>query len=588
MTIFRVWAPRAHTVDVALGSVRGEAVRQAPMSVGERGWWEADIPEAGPQTTYRFVLDGGEPLPDPRSPWQPDGIFGFSRVVDHAAFAWSDASFQSVPLGAAVLYEIHVGTFTPEGTFAAAIAHLDHLVELGVTHLELMPVHQFPGERGWGYDGVDLFAPQASYGDPDDLKAFVDACHARGLGVVMDVVYNHLGPSGNYLSQFGPYFTDHYETPWGQAVNLDGPGSDEVRRFLCDNALMWLRDYHCDGLRLDAVHALLDSSAVHLLEQLAREVDGLEAETGRHLFLIAESSLNDPRLVRAPEAGGYGLNAQWSDDFHHALHTALTGEREGYYADFSGRLADLAYTLRHVFLYDGRYSPYRDRVVGRPIGDLSAHHFLGFLQNHDHIGNRAQGDRIGHVLSPALLKVGVALVLTAPFVPLLFQGEEWGASTPFQYFTDHQDQELGQAVSEGRRGEFASFGWKAEDVPDPQNPATFVRSTLDWNERGRTPHADFFVWYRALIRLRRVTPALTDGRLDRVQVRYDEAARWLVLERGPISVVCNFGGERRQIPLAGGVQRILLASADGLEPGADSIGLPAESVAITRAYSQTV
>jgi len=579
MTVFRVWAPTAHTVEVALGDARDGAVERVPMRAGARGWWEADVPQVGPGMDYRFALNGGEPAPDPRSPWQPDGVFGPSRVVDHAAFAWSDAGYQSPPLAAAILYEVHIGTFTPEGTYTAAIGRLDHLVRLGVTHVELMPAHQFPGSRGWGYDGVDLFAPQASYGGPEGLKTLVDACHRRGLGVVMDVVYNHLGPSGNYLGQFGPYFTERYTTPWGAAVNLDGPGSDEVRRFLLDNALMWLRDYHCDGLRLDAVHALLDSSATHILEQVSREVEGLAAATGRHLFVIAESALNDPQLVRSREAGGYGLDAQWSDDFHHALHTVLTGERDGYYVDF-GRLTDLADALEHAFVYDGRYSPFLDRVHGRPIGNVPGYRFLGYAQNHDQIGNRARGERSSALLSTDQLKIAAALVLTAPFTPMLFQGEEWGATTPFQYFTDHQDPELARAVSRGRREEFIAFGWDPDDVPDPQDPATFERSTLNWDEARREPHASLLSWYRQLIRLRKSTPSLVDGRLDRVHVDVDEEARWLVLERGSIAVACNFADERREAPLRPAPRRILLASAGGVELSGDRVTLPPAAVVI--------
>jgi maltooligosyltrehalose trehalohydrolase len=462
---FRVWAPRATKVEIAVDNTR------TPMAPDTSGWWTADVPADGPATEYTFILDGGHPLPDPRSAWQPRGVHGPSRVVDHQAFAWTDARWQPGPLSSATVYELHVGTFTLAGTFEAAIERLDHLVALGITHVELMPVAEFPGGRGWGYDGVDLYAPHHGYGGPEGLKRLVDAAHRRGLAVILDVVYNHLGPAGNYLEHSGPYFTDRHRTPWGPAVNLDGPGSSEVRRFFCDNALMWLRDYYMDGLRLDAVHALIDTSAVHFLEQLAAEVQALAAQLGRHLVLIAESDLNDPRLVRPPEVGGYGVAAQWSDDFHHALHAVLTGERAGYYEDF-GTLADLAQALTCAFVYDGRYSRFRDRRHGRPATGLSGHRFFGYLQNHDQIGNRAKGERSSHLISPGRLKIAAGLVLTSPFVPLLFQGEEWGASTPFQYFTDHEDPELGRAVSEGRRSEFSAFAWSAEEVPDPQDPAT--------------------------------------------------------------------------------------------------------------------
>ncbi len=578
MTLFRVWAPNAHHVEVQTEDERIPA--RVPLIAGEQGWWQADVPNAAPGTDYRYILDGGEPLPDPRSPWQPQGVFGPSRVVDHSAFRWNDAGWQAPPLESALIYELHIGTFTPTGTFDAAIERLAHLVELGVTHVELMPVNEFPGARGWGYDGVDLYAPHSAYGGPDGLKRLVDACHARGLAVLLDVVYNHLGPSGNYLSRFGPYFTENYHTPWGPAVNLDAAGSDEVRRFFCDNALMWLRDYHIDGLRLDAVHAFLDTSAVHLLEQLAEEVGALQAQLGKHLVLIAESDLNDPRIVRSRDVGGYGLDAQWSDDFHHALHTVLTGEHDGYYAGY-GSLADLAHALEHAYVYEGRYSAFRKRRHGRPTTGLSGHRFLGYLQNHDQIGNRARGERSSALLSPERLKIAAALVLTAPFVPMLFQGEEWGATTPFQYFTDHQDADLARAVSEGRRGEFAAFGWNPEDVPDPQSPSTFQRSKLDWSELESKPHASLYQWHRDLIRLRRSLPDLSDGRLDRVQVRYDEAACWLTVQRGVVCVTCNLTANAQAVPLptrAG--HSILLASAPGVELRDGSVELPRNSVVI--------
>jgi maltooligosyltrehalose trehalohydrolase len=407
----------------------------------------------------------------------------------------------------------------------------------------------------------------------------VDACHARGLAVVLDVVYNHLGPTGNYLGRFGPYFTDRYRTPWGEAINFDGPGSDEVRRFVCDNARMWCRDYHVDGLRIDAVHAIVDTSAVHVLEQLAEEVHALAGELGRPLLVIAESDLNDPRVIRGREVGGYGLDAQWADDVHHALHTVLTGERDGYYADF-GELADLAKALERAFVYDGRYSSVRRRRHGRaPVG-VPGHRFIVSLQNHDQVGNRARGKRLGHLVGVERLKVGAALLLTAPFVPLLFQGEEWAASTPFQYFTDHEDPNLARAAREGRQREFAAFGWKPEDIPDPQAPETFARSTLDWRELGEAPHASVLDWYRQLIRLRRAVPWLRDGRLDQTCVRFDEAAQWLTLDRGPLTVACNLDIQRARVPVDGHAGRVRLASdaRARLVPG--GLELPADSVAV--------
>ena len=574
MSLFRVWAPKAKRVEV---EVRGERL---PMSAGENGWWFAKISPVEPGTDYAFVLDGGKPLPDPRSPWQPHGIHGPSRTVDHGAFPWTDRRWQARPLSAAAFYELHIGTFTPEGTFKAAIEKLDHLVRLGITHVELMPVAEFSGSRGWGYDGVYSYAPHHSYGDPDDLKRLIDACHERALAVVLDVVYNHLGPAGNYLDRFGPYFTDRYATPWGTAVTFDGPFSDEVRRFFCDNALMWLRDYHFDGLRLDAVHAIIDTSAMHFLEQLACEVADLEAQIGRHLSLIAESDLNDPRVVQPQKLGGYGIDAQWSDDFHHALHCVLTGERDGYYANF-GSLADLAKALQRVFVNDGRYSPFRKRRHGKPPARLSGHRFFGYLQNHDQIGNRAKGERSSHLMGLGRLKVGAALVLTAPFVPLLFQGEEWGASSPFLYFTDHQDPELARAVTEGRRCEFAAFGWRPEDVPDPQVRETFDCSKLNWGERNNEPHTGLAAWHHRLIQLRREIPALSDGRLERVRTTFDESAKWFVVKRGPVVVACNLSDIARRVPVSlGHDAELLLASASNVQFTHDAVVLPPDSVAI--------
>ena len=577
MIPFRVWAPKAKRVEV---KIRSELFG---MSAGEKGWWFGEIPLTAAAIDYAFVLDDGEPLPDPRSPWQPSGIHGPSRTVDHGAFSWTDQRWQAKPLASAILYELHVGTFTPPGRFIAAIDKLDYLVNLGVTHIELMPVAEFSGKRGWGYDGVDLYAPHHAYGEPDDLKRLVDASHAKGLAVILDVVYNHLGPAGNYLARFGPYFTERYATPWGQAVNLDGRGSDEVRRLLCDNALMWLRDYHFDGLRIDAVHAIVDTSAVHFLEQLACEVADLQAQTGRHLALIAESDLNDPRIIRPREIGGYGIQAQWSDDFHHALHAALTGERAGYYADF-GSLADVAKALQRVFVYDGCYSVFRHRLRGKPPSGLLGHSFLGYLQNHDQIGNRAKGERSSNLLSVGRLKIAAALVLTAPFIPMLFQGEEWGARSPFLYFTDHDDPDLGRNVTEGRRREFAAFGWNPAEIPDPQARETFERSKLNWNEREEEPHAGLLVWYRRLIQLRREIPALSDGRLDRIRVSFDEIAKWFVVKRGSVLVVCNLNQVLQRVPA--GIEagsRLLLASEDKVQLFQETVELPPDSLAILSA-----
>jgi len=548
---FEVWAPRASQVEVVL------CYRRVAMDgPDEQGWFRA--PAAASDVDYAFSLDGGAPPADPRSGWQPHGVHGPSRRVDHQAFAWTDGSWGAPPLADAVVYELHVGTFSAEGTFDGAVDHLDHLVDLGVTAVEIMPVAEFPGRRGWGYDGVDLWAPHSAYGGPAGLKRLVDACHARNLAVVLDVVYNHLGPDGNYLPQFGPYFTDRYSTPWGEAVNYDGADSDQVRAFVVENACMWIRDYHVDGLRLDAVHAIVDVSAVHVVEEIAESVHRLAGSLGRRAWVVAESDLNDPRVVRGPDIGGWGCDAQWSDDFHHALHAVLTGERTGYYADF-GSLAQLAKALKQAYVYDGCRSPHRRRHHGRPPTGLDGSSFFGFLQNHDQVGNRATGERSSALMGTGRVKIAAALVLCAPFVPMLFQGEEWAASTPFQYFTDHGDAELGRAVSEGRRREFAAFGWEPDDVPDPQDPETFRRSHLDWDELGRSPHAEVLAWHRELIRLRREVPALAGNDFDDVDVRWDESAGWLVVERGPLSVVCNLSGSERAVPLRDGGKSVVPA-----------------------------
>jgi maltooligosyltrehalose trehalohydrolase len=570
---FGVWAPRAQRAEVVLGG------RAAPMKPAGHGWWTLRAGDAGPGSDYAFSLDGGPPRPDPRSASQPAGVHGPSRLVDHAAYRWGDSGWRGLPLAGSVLYECHIGTFSAAGTFDGAIQHLGHLADLGVDGIELMPVAEFPGRRGWGYDGVDLFAPHHAYGGPDGLRRLVDAAHARGLGVIMDVVYNHLGPEGNYLPEFGPYFSAHHQTDWGDAVNFDGPGSDEVRRFVIDNALMWLRDYHCDGLRLDAVHAITDDSATHILEELAVEVDALAAHARRPLFLIAESDRGDPRPVRSRDAGGYGLAASWADEWHHALHAVLTGEKSGYYADF-GPLSLLAKAVRQAWVYDGSYSPYRQRVHGRPVTGLAGSQFVVCTQNHDQIGNRAAGQRTAALMSDGRLRVAAALLLTSPFVPMLFQGEEWGASTPFQYFTDHDDAGLGRAVSRGRRAEFAAFGWDPGDVPDPQDPATFERCRLDWDEAGRGRHAGLLAWYRALIALRRQFPALTDPRLGRVQAEFDEKAGWLVIRRGPVAVASNLGGGTWTFPAP--PAEVLAASDDRVRRAGGGLVLPPDTVVVIR------
>jgi maltooligosyltrehalose trehalohydrolase len=575
VTCFRVWAPAATSADLALqGELR-------PMTADADGWWSVTAPAAA-AASYAFRLDGGAPLADPRSPRQPDGPAGPSQCYDHAEFRWTDGSWPGRALRGAVIYELHVGTFTAAGTFDAAIERLDYLVSLGVDFVELMPVAAFPGRHGWGYDGISLWAVHEPYGGPDALKRFVAACHERGLAVLLDVVYNHVG-IGNRLADFGPYFTDRHLTPWGPAVNLDQPGSDEVRAFITGNALMWLRDYHLDGLRLDAVHALEDHRAVHLLEELAADVAELSGALGRELVLIAESDANDPRIVSPRSAGGFGQAAQWSDDFHHAVHAAITGERQGYYCDF-GALAAVAKTITRVFFHDGTWSQFRGRSHGRPVpAGLGADRFIGFLQNHDQIGNRAVGDRISATVPPDLLKVAAGLVLTAPFTPMLFMGEEWGAQTPWQYFTDHPDPGLGQAVSDGRRAEFAAHGWQPGQIPDPQDPATFRRSRLDWSEAAGHAHRDLLAWYRELIVLRHSRPELSDPDLASVRVGYDETDRWIIVRRGGLRVVANLGARTQRLETGAANGLVLAASKAGISLAAGRCSMPPQSLAVVLA-----
>jgi maltooligosyltrehalose trehalohydrolase len=575
---FEVWAPQADRV-----TLHREGTTRALERDPERaGWWTGDA-EARDGTRYGFALDGGPVLPDPRSRRQPDGPDGLSAVVDPELYGWR-ADWAGRPLPGAVLYELHVGTYTREGTLDAAAERLGHLQELGVTHVELMPLCPFPGRHGWGYEGVSLWAVHEPYGGPEALKRFVDRAHELGLGVVLDVVHNHLGPSGNYLPAFGPYFTDTHQTPWGSAVNLDAPGSDEVRAYLIGSALAWLRDYRLDGLRLDAVHALRDTRALHFLEELSTSVDSLAADLGRQLFLIAESDLNDPRFITPREEGGLGLQAQWNDDFHHALHTALTGESQGYYGDFArAPLPALAKTLTSGFFHDGTYSSFRGRSHGRPLDRtrVSAHRLVGYTQTHDQIGNRAQGDRLSASLSPGLLACAAALTLTGPFTPMLFMGEEWAAGTPWQFFTDHTDPDLAEAVR--RRREFAAHGWAEEDVPDPQDPATRDRSCLDWSEPEKALHARVLAWYRDLITLRQRQADLSDPDLAAVKVAYDEEARWLALRRGDVRVAVNLGKETATIPLGIRNAHVLAAWEPVRAPGADGVlSVPGESCVVLR------
>lgn len=597
--IFMVWAPTAKSVELVSAETR------TALRADADGYWRAEVddsnlpdsanaPDAhgvrdahgarnghGVPSGYRYSIDGGDPLPDPRSRWQPTGVHGSSHAVDVPRLrAARQSDFRPKPLSEAVLYELHIGSFTPGGTYAAACARLPHLAHLGVTHVELMPLATFPGRRGWGYDGVDLYAPFPAYGTPQELACFVEACHAQGLGVLLDVVYNHLGPDGNYLACYGPYFTDRCKTAWGEAINYDGPHSDEVRRFIIDNALMWLGDYGFDGLRLDAVHAIFSFEAVHVLEELAIAVKQLGMESDRSFVLIAESDLNDPRLVHSAERGGYGLDAHWADDFHHAIHRFFTGETQGYYADYNG-LEDLATALREGYVYQGQYSAFRQRRHGRPPSGVGADQIVVCAQNHDQIGNRAQGERLSMMLDTAQLKAVAALTLLSPFVPLLFQGEEWGARTPFLYFTDHQDAELGRLVAEGRSREFSSFRWQGE-VPNPQAPESFERSRLDWSELSKAPHAELLEWYRQLIRLRqgRGERAARSGAEVSVrsapQVTFDAAGCWLTYSYAGILAVFNFADHPQRVPMPAGAWDLALSSDSG--EGTLAGDMPAQSI----------
>ncbi|TCC04310.1 malto-oligosyltrehalose trehalohydrolase [Kribbella soli] len=572
MHTFRVWVPEATNVDLVLRD------GVLPMRSVDDGWWERQVVEAHHGTDYAYSVDGSDPLPDPRSPWQPDGVHGLSRVFEADRFEWNDDSWTGRDVRGAVFYELHLGTFTLEGTLDAAAEHLDYLAVLGVEVVSLLPIAAFPGAHGWGYDGVDLYAVHEPYGGPEALQRFVDRCHDAGLAVCLDVVYNHLGPSGNYLASFGPYFTTRHSTPWGPAVNLDDTGSPEVRRWICDNALRWFRDFHIDVLRLDAVHALVDDSPTHVLQQLSTETAALSEDLGRPLGLVAESDLNDPRTVEPVAQGGMGMTAQWSDDFHHALHALLTGERFGYYVDF-GDPAVFAKTLTRVFLHDGEYSTFRGKDWGRPIDPHKQRggEFLVYTSNHDQIGNRALGDR--PALTPGQLAIGAALVLTSPYTPMLFMGEEWGASTPWRFFTDFTEPALADAVRTGRRREFAEFGWDADEIPDPQDPQTWRSSVLDWSEPDEAPHRDVLAWYRHLLTFRARMPELRDDRLESVGIAFDPAGAWLVVTRGSLRVVANLTASEAVVPVDA-IPEYLVMSFAGAELTAAGVRLPAHGVAI--------
>ncbi|HTJ42455.1 MAG TPA: malto-oligosyltrehalose trehalohydrolase [Kofleriaceae bacterium] len=558
---WRVWAPNASRVDLVTGGVRRAAIPEGG------GWWGTDAPDPGGE--YGVSLDGGPARPDPRSVEQPRGVHGPSRWPrPQPAPRW----FKPAPLGEGLVYELHVGTFTPQGTFDAAIDHLDHLVALGVTHVEIMPVHAFPGRHGWGYDGVNLFATYAPYGGPDGFRRFVDAAHESGLGVILDVVYNHLGPDGNYLPEFGPYFTDEHQTPWGAAVDL---AQQEVRAFFSDNARAWIA-LGCDGLRLDATHALIDDSPLHFLAELADDVRSLERVIGRPVALIAEHEGEDARVVGDPHDGGFGLDALWYDDLHYAVRAAITPDGSTYFDDRTP-LANLARAITHGC--DEVRRPEWRRASHAPVTDGKK--LVGYLQNHDQIGNRPLGERLGRLARPGALRFASALLFVSPFVPMIFQGEEWDASTPFQYFVDHEREQLRRAVREGRRKELGERGWDPDKVPDPGAPAAFQSSILDWRELTQHRHADVLAWYRALAALRRRRPELRDGHRDRITCAWDEQARWFTMQRGPVALLANLGDQPARLPRPRGTRVLAFPSAPAEQDGA--LVLAPDSVAVYEA-----
>jgi maltooligosyltrehalose trehalohydrolase len=569
---FTVWAPLRRQVKIEL---LGSPHRQVPLTLAPGGYWTAIVEAVAPGTLYQIQLDGELTRPDPASRCQPQGVHGPSRVVDLAAYPWGDGQWPGRPLQDYIIYELHVGTFTPEGSFDAVIPRLPILKDLGITAVELMPVAQFPGERNWGYDGVYPFAVQHSYGGPEGLQRLVDACHQQGLAMILDVVYNHFGPEGNYTADFGPYFTQRYNTPWGAGLNFDDAHCDGVRQFVIDNALMWFRDYHIDALRLDAIHAIYDFGATHILAELKTAVAALAQTRDIPCHLIAESDLNDVRVINPPEQGGYGLDAQWSDDFHHSLHTLLTGEQNGYYQDF-GHPAQLVKVLQGGYAYDGNYSGFRQRRHGNDASQRPPYQFVVCAQNHDQVGNRMLGERLSSLVSFAALKLAAGTVLLSPYMPLLFMGEEYGETAPFFYFVSHGDADLTRAVREGRRREFADFHDRGEP-PDADSPDTFRQSQLQWQQLDQEQPRCLWRFYQHLMQLRRQIPALACLDHRAIEANYREAAGVISVRRwqGPSQVVCliNFQTQStRYAPKLEGAwrQRINSAAEIWLGPGSDA------------------
>jgi maltooligosyltrehalose trehalohydrolase len=589
-TLFRVWAPLAETVAV---KIVGDEEQTVSMERHADDVFEATVHGVGAGADYFYLLDGERERPDPVSRWQPRGVHAASRVYDPEAFVWADDTWRGLPLTEFVIYELHTGTFTPEGTFDAVIPKLPHLKELGVTAVELMPVAEFPGGRNWGYDGTYPYAAQSTYGGPEALKRLVDACHHEGLAVVLDVVYNHLGPEGNYFGEYAPIVNKNYRSPWGDALNFDDADSDGVRRFFIDNALYWLTEFHIDGLRLDAVHAIIDTGARHLLEELTDAFRRQSAALGRQAWTIAESDLNDVRLLKPASVGGYGLDAQWSDDFHHALHALLTRTERGYFMDF-GRVDDLAKAIREGFVYDGRRSAYRRRRHGNSSSSLPGEQFVVCIQNHDQIANGYWGDRLSTLVSLEAEKTAAALLMWTPNVPMLFMGQEWGERAPFLYFTSHTDAALAEAVRQGRREEYAAFVKNEGETQsalggfaDPQDEATFEQSKLVWSRLAESPHREMHAFYRDLLAHRRARAPLADCTKERTRVEFDEARQWMTVERvggaggaGSRSVlVCNLSETAQEIPVtlepAGGAWRLALWSGDARYGGGAELIAPA-------------
>lgn len=574
---FRVWAPERQSVAVNLTATTREPI---PLELQEQGYWEVTVPNVAAGSRYRYILDGHLERPDPASRSQPEGVHGPSAVVDPDAFQWTDQQWTGLPLEQFIIYELHTGAFTPDGTFESIIPRLSYLRnDVGVTAIELMPVAQCPGVRNWGYDGVYLFAPQANYGGPDGLKRLVNACHEQGLAVIMDVVYNHLGPEGNYLGGFGPYFTDAYRTPWGSAINYDGPESDGVRHFIVSNAVYWINEYHIDALRLDAVHGIFDFSAHHILQEIGEAVHAEAQRVGRATFLIAESDLNDARVISPITKGGYGLDSQWNDDFHHALHCSLTGEKKGYYEDF-GTLDQLVTAIQHRFVYSGQYSPHRRRHHGNSPQQCLPSQFVIYAQNHDQIGNRAQGDRHSTLMPFEALKVSAATVLLSPYIPLLFMGEEYGETAPFQYFIDHGDPGLIEAVRQGRLREFSRFGWT--DVPDPYDPSTFERSRLAPKPASDEHQQALLRWFNTLIDLRKSIPSLgTGSKTDTLHVQAHNKEQILTIYReaqqGPSAfLILGFQATPTSLTFKkpSGVWRVRLDAGEKIYGGSDQKPAP--------------